>query len=344
MSLDEQYMSRCFQLAKLGKGKVKSNPLVGAIIVYNDKIIGEGWHDKYGEAHAEVNAVNSVRKADEHLLSSATIYVSLEPCFHYGKTPPCVNLILKHGFKRVVISCLDVDTRVCGKSVAKLKAEGVEVLIGVLETEGKYLTRRFMTLKTKKRPYIILKWAQSQDGFIGKESEQVWLTGKTAKTLVHKWRAEESAIMVGTNTALIDNPQLNNRLYPGNPPLRIVLDRKGKLLDNLHLLDGSSPTFYVTEQNRNIPNVEILCTVFDDNIIENILNHLYEKNIKSLIVEGGSALLNSFIKKGLWDEARIFTAPVRLGNGIFAPVISIDNQGVICEIGKDELQLVMNEK
>jgi diaminohydroxyphosphoribosylaminopyrimidine deaminase/5-amino-6-(5-phosphoribosylamino)uracil reductase len=343
MSLDEQYMSRCFQLAKLGMGKVASNPLVGAIIVYDDRIIGEGWHDEYGAAHAEVNAVNSVKKEDEYLLASSTIYVSLEPCFHYGKTPPCVNLILKHGFKRVVISCLDVDARVCGKSVSKLQSEGVEVLTGVLKTAGEHLARRFITLRSKKRPYIILKWAQSQDGFLGKEGEQVWLTGKTAKTLVHKWRTEESAIMVGTNTALIDNPQLNNRLYPGNPPLRIVLDRKGRLPDDLHLFDGSIPTLYVTEQERNIPNVEILRSTFDENIIPVILDYLYQKDIKSLIVEGGNTLLNSFIKKELWDEARIFTAPVRLGNGVFSPVISIDNQGVIQEIGKDELQILMNK-
>jgi diaminohydroxyphosphoribosylaminopyrimidine deaminase/5-amino-6-(5-phosphoribosylamino)uracil reductase len=342
MSLDEQYMSRCFQLAKLGMGKVASNPLVGAIIVHNDRIIGEGWHDEYGGAHAEVNAVNSVRKVDQYLLSSATIYVSLEPCFHYGKTPPCVNLILENGFKRVVISCLDIDARVCGKSVSKLQIKGIEVLTGVLQTEGEHLARRFITLRSKKRPYIILKWAQSQDGFLGKEGEQVWLTGKTAKILVHKWRTEESAIMVGTNTALVDNPQLNNRLYPGNSPLRIVLDRKGRLPNNLHLFDGSTPTLYVTEQECDIPNVEILRSSFDENIIPTILNYLYQKDIKSLIVEGGSALLNSFIKKGLWDEARIFTAPVRLGNGVSAPVISVDDQVFIQKIGKDNLEIVLN--
>lgn len=343
MSLDEQYMNRCFQLAKLGMGKVKSNPLVGAVIVHDNGIIGEGWHREYGGAHAEVNAVNSVREEDRHLLPSSTIYVSLEPCFHYGKTPPCVELILKHGFKRVVISCLDVDARVCGRSVSKLKAEGVEVLTGVLQTEGEHLARRFFTLKSKKRPYIILKWAQSQDSFIGKEGEQVWLTEKIAKILVHKWRTEESAIIVGTNTALVDNPQLNNRLYPGNPPLRIILDRRGELPIDLHFFDGNAPSLYITEQERNVPNAETLRIPFDENMLTVLLAHLYQKNIKSLIVEGGSTLLNSFVKKGLWDEARILTAPVRLGNGIPVPTLPINNSANIQKIGRDNLQIIMNE-
>lgn len=342
MSLDKLYMRRCFELALLGKGREKSNPLVGAVIVHGKNIIGEGWHQKYGKAHAEVNAINSVREEDMQYLSEATIYVSLEPCFHFGKTPPCVNLILKHGFKRVVVSCLDVNPKVSGQSIRKMKEQGIEVTTGVLETEGKYLVRRFTTFHQLKRPYIILKWAESKDGFLGKENEQVWLTGKTAKRLVHKWRSEESAIMVGTNTAKIDNPRLTNRLYSGKSPLRIVLDRKGNLQKNLHIFDDASTTLCITEKNMELENSEVIQMNFNDELLMNILNLLHQKGIKSLIVEGGAKLLTSFIEQGLWDEVRMFTAAQRLGHGIKAPNLGIQTQGTKIQIGQDQLELITN--
>lgn len=340
MSLDEQYMRRCFELAVLGKGSEGTNPLVGAVIVHDNQIIGEGWHQKYGGPHAEVNAVNNVKASNRHLLPESTLYVNLEPCFHHGKTPPCVDLVIREKMKRVVISCMDVDTRVCGRSISKLKQLGIQVDIGILEKEGKHLIRRFTTYHEKKRPYIILKWAQSQDGFIGKENEQVWLTGKNSKTLVHKWRAEESAILVGTNTALVDNPKLTNRLYPGNPPLRIVLDRRARLSQNANLLDGTVPTLYITEQDLNINGVDVLQLTFDDLLLQNLLKHLHQRKIKSLIVEGGAELLSSFIQKDLWDEARIFTASKRIGNGIPVPNLSFNPYSTIEKIGKDTLEVI----
>ncbi len=341
MSSDKSYIRRCFELALLGKGKEGTNPIVGAVIVHDGRIIGEGWHQQYGGAHAEVNAVSSVREEDIHLLVDSTIYVSLEPCFHHGNTPPCVNLILDKGFRRVVIACLDVDERVCGNSVLKLKDHGVEVSLGVLEDEGKHLVRRFFTYKQENRPYIILKWAQSKDGFIGKDGEQVWLTGKVSKTLVHKWRAEESAILVGTNTAVVDNPQLTNRLYPGEPPLRIVLDRQQRLSKTAHLMDGQVPTWYVTEQPFDHPHVRSMVMPFDEKLIPNLLDALFGHKMKSLIVEGGSELLSTFIRLGLWDEARIFTADKRLGHGIKAPDFPFDTIHERIQVGDDQLDIIM---
>lgn len=341
MSLDKQYMRRCFELALLGIGKEGSNPLVGAVIVHEGKVIGEGWHQKYGSAHAEVNAVNSVKDADIQKLKDSEIYVSLEPCFHQGKTPPCVNLIIKHNFKRVVVSCLDVNPKVSGQSIRKLKEHGIDVTVGVLEHEGKQLVRRFTTFQILKRPYVILKWAESEDGFLGKENEQVWLTGATAKKLVHKWRSEEAAIMIGTNTAKVDNPRLTNRLYSGKSPLRVVLDRKGKLSKSLHVMDGSVPTLCISEKSLDLKKVETVQMNFDDKLLMGILEVLYDKGIKSLIVEGGAKLLASFIEKDLWDEARIFTAPIRLDAGIKAPKIS-RNEPEEFKIAEDQLYIIMN--
>lgn len=338
MSLDKQMMKRCFELALLGKSYVQSNPLVGAVIVYQARIIGEGWHEKYGGHHAEVNAVLSVKNEDIHLLPESTLYVSLEPCFHQGKTPPCVDLILKHKIKRVVISCVDVHEKVAGKSIEKLRSAGVSVDVGILEKEGKWLIRRFITFQRKKRPYIVLKWAKSDDGYIGKKQTQVWLTGKSSRHLVHKWRTEEMAIMVGTNTVITDNPKLTNRLYFGLNPLRVTIDRMGHIPSSHHILDGTVPTLYFTTKARNLKGVSVQELKFNPALLDNILEELHSRNIKSLLVEGGAALIQSFIRHHLWDEARVFTAPVSLGTGVVAPLLQEGQCIHQCQVGNDVLK------
>ncbi|HRS53852.1 MAG TPA: bifunctional diaminohydroxyphosphoribosylaminopyrimidine deaminase/5-amino-6-(5-phosphoribosylamino)uracil reductase RibD, partial [Bacteroidales bacterium] len=252
---DALYIRRCFDLARLGMGKVAPNPMVGCVIVNGNKIIGEGYHQEYGGYHAEVNAINSV--IDKDLLKTAVLYVNLEPCAHYGKTPPCTDLIISSQIPKVVISNVDPFEKVAGKGINKLRAAGISVIVGVLKQDGKELNKRFFTFCEQKRPYIILKWAQSLDGFIDKERNSneklkgpTWITGDFFKKVVHKWRAEEQAIMVGTNTAINDNPKLTVREVPGKNPLRIVIDRVLKLPHNLNLFDSSTPTLVLTEQKN----------------------------------------------------------------------------------------------
>ncbi|MFT6149697.1 MAG: diaminohydroxyphosphoribosylaminopyrimidine deaminase [Saprospiraceae bacterium] len=320
--MNEKYMRRAIQLASLGLGKAAPNPCVGSVIVYEDRIIGEGFHRLYGTAHAEVNAVNSVKAAERHLLSKSTIYVTLEPCHHYGKTPPCVDLILENKIPKVIIGCRDPNPKVGGKSIEKLKQNGVEVTVGILEKDCWEVAKRFMTFFTKKRPYIILKYAKSKDGFIGKRNKQVWITGSQSKRLVHKWRNEEGSILVGTNTAAIDNPSLTNRLWYGKNPLRLVIDTKGKLNLNLNLFDDKAET-----------------KVFKNSAIELMLKALSDLKINSLIVEGGATLLNSFIEKGLWDEARVFTGNCYLEDGIAAPNLPKNEPIETKIIGQDKLEI-----
>jgi len=316
-------MRRAIQLASLANGYTAPNPRVGAVVVYQDKILGEGYHQAYGQAHAEVNAIAAVKKEDQKLLPKATIYVTLEPCFHQGKTPPCVDLILQHKIQRVVIACTDPYEKVAGQSIRKLKEAGVAVTVGVLEAAATKLARRFMTQVTQQRPYIILKFARSQDGFIGQIDKQVPISNRLSKRLVHKWRAEESAILVGTNTALIDNPRLNNRLYFGRHPLRLVLDRQLRIPTTGHLFDGSTPTWVFTEKKppAKQKNVTYIPLNFKGNRIQNLLQYLHEKRIQSVLVEGGSQLLQSFVQADLWDECRIFRSPKSLGEGVAAPHI-----------------------
>lgn len=321
----EAFMRRAIQLATLGLGKAAPNPCVGSIIVYNGKIIGEGYHELHGTAHAEVNAVNSVPFESLHLLSKSTIYVTLEPCHHYGKTPPCVDLILKHKFPKVVIGCKDPNPKVGGQSIEKLRKNGVKVTVGVLENECWEVAKRFMTFFTKKRPYIILKYAKSQDGFIGQSDKQVWITGGQSKRLVHKWRNEEAAILVGTNTAAIDNPTLTNRLWYGNNPLRLVIDTKNRLPNDLNIFNEIATT-----------------KIFKTSDISTILKTLYDLKINSLIVEGGATLLNSFIAENLWDEARIFTGNSYLKNGVLAPNLPKIQPFKIEQIGDDTLEWFKN--
>ncbi|MBN1252190.1 MAG: bifunctional diaminohydroxyphosphoribosylaminopyrimidine deaminase/5-amino-6-(5-phosphoribosylamino)uracil reductase RibD [Bacteroidales bacterium] len=317
-------MTRCIELAKLGLGSAAPNPLVGSVIVYKGKIIGEGYHQKCGEAHAEVNAINSVK--DKSLLSKSTIYVNLEPCAHHGKTPPCADLIVENKIPRVVIACIDIFAKVSGKGIEKLKKGGCDVTLGVLEKESLELNRRFFTFHSKKRPYIILKWAETLDGFIDKYRsssdpiEPIWITNSLSKILVHKWRTEETAFMIGTNTAMFDNPQLTVREWNGRNPVRIVLDKKLRLKNTLKIFDSAATTFIFNEQKDEIKeNLHFIKTNFTDNSLKEILNILYQKEIQSVVVEGGKELLDSFIDQNLWDEARVFVGKVKFGNGVMAP-------------------------
>ena len=300
-------MRRCIQLAQCGEAGAAPNPMVGAVVVCDGQIIGEGFHRRCGGPHAEVNAINSVK--DKHLLSRSTIYVSLEPCAHFGKTPPCADLIIRSGIPRVVIGCADPFAKVNGLGIKKLRDAGCEVVVGVLEEACRELNHRFFTFHQEHRPWILLKWAQSEDGYIAPlqtspQERRVFFSNNLTQTLVHRLRARSQAILVGTRTALVDNPTLTTRYWPGPNPLRLTIDRHNCLPTTLHLLDGSTPTVVYTHES-----------------IEEILQDLYKRCIQSLLVEGGAKLLQSFIDAGLWDEARIETAPVRLGNGVAAPVL-----------------------
>jgi diaminohydroxyphosphoribosylaminopyrimidine deaminase/5-amino-6-(5-phosphoribosylamino)uracil reductase len=342
---DETILSRAIELAKLGIGSVSPNPMVGAVIIHQGKIIGEGYHQKYGEAHAEVNAINDVFKKHSHaaeLLKEATIYVTLEPCAHFGKTPPCTDLIIKHQIPRAVIGCRDPFAKVNGMGIQKLKDAGIEVIEGVLEQECIALNKRFFTSIAKQRPYIILKWAQTADGFFASNNHlQKWISSSQAKQLVHQWRAEEDCILIGKNTALIDNPQLNVRLATGKNPIRAIVDKNLTLPKTLHVFDNSIKTLVF---NKNISDVigntyYIGIEDFDYFLPQYILYQMYLQDIQSVIIEGGVKLLQSFINCNLWDETRIFTAPIHWGEGLLAPSI----KGDIAErvnIGEDQLTIL----
>ena len=326
---DEFFMRRCLQLAALGAGTAAPNPMVGAVVVCDGAIIGEGYHHRCGEAHAEVNAIASVKNPE--LLCRSTIYVSLEPCSHYGKTPPCADLIISKRIPNVVVGMVDPFGKVNGNGINKLRAAGCNVKVGVLENECRQLNRAFITFHTKKRPYIILKWAESSDGFIdgvrGADNRPVWLTNEACRALVHRWRAESGAIMVGYNTALLDNPQLNVRAWTGRDPLRIVTDRTLQLPGNLYLFDRSQPTWRLnTINNDGTENLQNVLLPWGDAMLPALMQRLYDAQINRLIVEGGTRLLQSFIDAGLWDEALIFKSPVVLGGGVMAPTISGSNE------------------
>ena len=301
---DQYYIKRALQIAKNGLGQTRPNPMVGSVIVLNNRIIGEGFTSKYGGSHAEVNAINSV--ADKTLLKEATIYVTLEPCSHYGKTPPCSDLIIHHQIPNIVIGCVDDNPEVAGKGIKKLMEAGRNVRVGVLEAECKAHHKRFFTFHNKKRPYIILKWAQSNDGFIApktkNEQKPVWITNTFSRQIVHKWRAEEQAILVGTTTVIKDNPTLNVRDWSGQNPVRIVLDRNNLLSDQYSVFNNDAETI-----------------TFKDHTIKAICNHLHKENINSVIIEGGSKTLQLFIDANLWDEARVFYGKTKFNDGIKAP-------------------------
>jgi len=339
------YMRRCIELARLSNGYNRPNPEVGSLIVYQGKIIGEGWHQRYGEGHAEVNAVAAVK--DKSLLAESTIYVTLEPCFHFGKTPPCVDLILKHRIPRVVIGCADPYHEVAGRSIQKLKEAGVDVTLGILKEEVAWLNRRFFTNVRKKRPYVVLKYAISADGFMGREGENVAISGALSKRWVHKMRAEEAAILVGTNTALSDNPQLNLRQYFGSQPLRLLLDRTLRVPQNFNLFDASQPTVVFTEKDiiSDKENLEFVKLPFGTpNLLPAMLEYLQQRRIASVLVEGGQQLLNGFIEAGLWDEAYRLQGRVRLNEGIDAPSIHQRFWADSILLGEDEVDVYLNEK
>ena len=311
MTKHEKYIKRCLSIAKHGLGSTRPNPMVGCVIVYEDTIIGEGYTSKYGGNHAEVNAINSV--TNKNLLEKSTLYVSLEPCSHYGKTPPCSDLIIDHNIPTIVIGSLDDNPEVSGKGIKKLMDAGRKVVVGVLEHECKLHHKRFFTYHNKKRPYIILKWAESADGFIAPESrdtlEPVWITNEFSRQLVHKWRSEEQSILIGTNTAIQDNPTLTVRSWTGNNPIRIVIDKDAKLSKDLNIFNSEAETIVISDIN----------TDFSKPLAHQICNNLFDRKINSVIIEGGSQTLQTFIDEDLWDEARIFTSNISLHDGVKKP-------------------------
>lgn len=323
MTLDEQMMHRCLQLAALGKGNVAPNPMVGAVIVHDGKIIGEGYHQQFGGPHAEVNAVNSVEHHE--ILKESTIYVTLEPCSHFGKTPPCADLLVEKQFKRVVIGTLDAHAKVYKKGVQRLEDHGIDVTVGVCERECLELNRPFFTFHEKKRPYVILKWAQTRNGLIdnsaGKLGEVSWISAPETQVKVHQWRSDFQAIMVGKNTVLNDNPSLTVRAVHGRNPIRIVLDSRNELPSDARIFNAEAQTI-VFNQERAVAENNVSFIQLSEMNPQMILNSLYEQEIQSVLIEGGKRVLQSFIDANLWDEARIITGTTTFQSGTRAPLIS----------------------
>ena len=323
MNIHETYMQRCIELALAGKGNVASNPMVGAVLVYQDKIIGEGFHRQYGQAHAEVNCINQVPQHLYSVIKDATLYVSLEPCNHFGKTPPCSDLIVQHQIKKVVIGCTDIFEKVNGSGIAKLQAAGVEVIANVLENECRLLNKRFFTFHEKKRPYIILKWAATANQKIAASTnERLLITNAFTNTLVHQWRSEEAAILIGTNTAKADNPGLNNRYWTGGKqPIRLVIDKYLQLDQSLQLFNQEQRTIVFNFLKNEVDgNVQYIQLHSNEDVVTQILAACYEQNIQSIIIEGGAKLLQSFIDKQLWDVARVITnQDLMVNEGLNAP-------------------------
>lgn len=315
-------MKRCLALAEKALGNTYPNPLVGAVIVHQDKIIGEGWHQKAGEPHAEVNAINQVR--DKTVLTKSTLYVNLEPCSHFGKTPPCADLIIRFGIKQVVIASRDPNPQVAGKGILKLKEAGVEVLETVLQKEAEFLNRRFYTFHQQKRPYIIMKWAQTADGFIApstkKTNRPFWISNALSKQKVHQWRSEEASILVGVQTVVMDNPILNTREWPGNNPLRLILDPSNRIPNDATVLQDELTTVVLNQEKseRLLKNNKEYHTMKDFNL-DALMEFCYKRNLLSLFVEGGQKTLTHFIEKELWDEARVFTSQEKLTTGLKSP-------------------------
>ncbi len=320
---DKIYMRRCFELARKGLGFTRTNPLVGCVIVHKDSVIGEGYHHEFGGPHAEVNAIRSVK--DPSLFAESTLYCSLEPCAHHGKTPPCSILIIQKGIRRVVVSNTDPFPSVNGQGVRQMEDAGIQVETGCLDEEGLSLNRRFFSFLTKKRPYIILKWAKTADGFIDLEREPDdpvgtnWIAGEVCRTIVHKWRSEEAAIMVGTKTVLNDNPRLNIRRWSGDNPVRITMDRHAKFSESHNILDGLQDTIVFTGTQAKYSGKTRSIQVDPSYELVDLLEELYDQKIISVLVEGGAKLHKSFLESGLWDEARVFTGKMSFSQGIKAP-------------------------
>lgn len=326
-------MHRCIMLASRGAGYVAPNPMVGAVLVYNNNIIGEGYHEKYGGPHAEVNCIAAVAEKDRELISRSTLYVSLEPCAHFGKTPPCADLIIKHGIKKVVVGCRDPFPDVNGKGIEKLVAAGIDVSVGILETECKKLNKRFLTFHTQHRPYIILKWAETADRKIGNVgNNRLMITNEYTNKVVHKWRSEEAAVMAGTNTVMLDDPQLTNRLWTGAQPTRVVIDMNLRLPSSLHVFDRSVPTIVFNalkhEEQHNLLFYQV---THDVSLVHQVVNGLKQLKILSVMIEGGARLLQSFLDEGMWDEARVLTNSQLIygEGGIASPILEnakLDNE------------------
>jgi diaminohydroxyphosphoribosylaminopyrimidine deaminase / 5-amino-6-(5-phosphoribosylamino)uracil reductase len=341
----EYFIKRCIQIASNGLGSTYPNPLVGAVLVHENKIIGEGWHHSSGNPHAEVNAINIVQ--NKELLPVSTLYVSLEPCSHFGKTPPCSLLVIEKNIKKVVVGTIDNNPKVAGKGIEMLQNKGIEVIVGICEEECKALNKRFFTFHDKKRPYIILKWAKSKDNFISPNQKNnqspFWISNEYSRILTHKWRTEEQAILVGTQTVLDDNPTLDARLWNGNNPIRVVIDANDVIEKEFNIKNNQAPTLIFTKKIKE--NTDIISYINysnEDNLCELILETLYHKSIQSVIIEGGSITLQHFINQNLWDEARIFEGNIFINSGTKSPDISgriISNQ----TIKEDQLTILMND-
>jgi diaminohydroxyphosphoribosylaminopyrimidine deaminase / 5-amino-6-(5-phosphoribosylamino)uracil reductase len=343
---DSIYMRRCLELALRGSGFTRPNPMVGAVIVYKDRIIGEGFHQKAGGPHAEVNAINSV--SEKSLLKHSTIYVSLEPCSHFGKTPPCADLIIETGIKRVVAGTMDTTFRVAGKGFEKLREAGVNVTTGIMEDECRHLNRRFFTFHEKKRPYIILKWAQSADGFLdylrkpGDAIETHWITGMTERVLVHRWRAEEGAILAGGATIRADNPGLNVRYWSGNNPVKVIVSKSADISPDARIFKSLPEVLLFTASESAKLPARTYVTDGDELPVKEILRTLYDSGIQSVIIEGGAKIFESFIISDFWDEARIFTGRKPFMAGIKAPVVEGRLTGTHI-FTKSDLKIIINE-
>lgn len=340
LNYHQKIIARCLELAENGLGFVAPNPMVGSVIVYDNKIIGEGYHRHIGKAHAEVNAITSV--VNQELLRESTLYVNLEPCSHFGKTPPCADLIINKGIPKVVIAASDPNPLVAGRGIEKLRNAGIDVITGILEKEARFLNRRFYTFHEQKRPYIILKWAQTLDGFMdidrqnNEPAQDNWITNDALKILVHKWRSEETAILIGKNTANNDNPKLNIRYWAGQNPLRVILSREDDFSNNLHILDQSQPTqIYTRKSKPNSSNLEYIS--LENDSIPFVINHLYSSGIQSVIIEGGKTILDRFLNLDLWDESRVLIGNKLFNQGLKSPKMllnptesySIDNNTVL---------------
>lgn len=337
MDSHQKFMLRALELAELGRGATSPNPMVGCVIVHEGKVIGEGYHEIYGGPHAEPNAIQSVQ--NKNLLPESTVYVTLEPCSHWGKTPPCANLLVEKQVKKVVVGALDSNPLVGGKGIQILRDAGIEVVTGILSDKIRNQNRRFFTYIEKKRPYILLKWAQTEDGFIARENyDSKWISSQYSRQLVHKWRSEEDAIMVGTLTAQYDNPKLNVRDWEGKNPVRVVIDRKLLLNPDLYLFDQSQATLCYNQIQEKTEGSLQHVKMEDGFDVEAVLSDLYHKKIQSILVEGGAQLLKKFIEKELWDEARVFTGNIAFGKGITAPKLTGVLQEEINIMG-DKLQV-----
>jgi diaminohydroxyphosphoribosylaminopyrimidine deaminase/5-amino-6-(5-phosphoribosylamino)uracil reductase len=340
MNHDEQFMRRAIGLAARGCGNVSPNPMVGAVLVHQGRIIGEGWHAQYGDVHAEVACLAQVMDADKKLIPESTMYVTLEPCAHQGRQPPCARRLVAEGIQRVVIAVEDPFPQVSGKGIAILRDAGIEVETGVCREEARWMCRRFLQVQEGGRPYVILKWAQSADGYLAPaDGSRYQLSNQFSQTLVHKWRTEESAILVGYNTALADDPQLTARAWNGPQPLRVALDRNLWLPLSHFLLDETTPTWIVNEHEERDGITRRLRLPFDDQLLPALLRRLADAGKNSLFVEGGAKLLASFVAAGLWDEARVFATPVQLGEGISAPSLKAGKPVLSTVVGDDMLHI-----